>query len=347
MRGRPAPSSHPTKPSAYSLLQIPPLRYELIGPDLHRGGYPTLRNFPFLTRLNLRTIISLTPEPPNPDLALLAAHYHIQLLHFPVAYGAASGGVAGAVLGVVLKRGGLPAYVHCLDGKGVVGGVVGVLRRLQYWRLESCVAEYERMCGAGSGEALRELLSEWSEPIRLNSQLLPSWLWDGKWCTNHPTMTLLDESEVQRGGGEIVEVSAATSTGALPLSDKKKLKSSANSAQSATTDVEAGTAASSSTDPTAALLARWTKRRSWLYYDTLLSSQPITLPDDEPLYSVDRRMAGSTAYLDYLMVEGFTMTNTFPRPLPLLHITSTVSAAASSNMHMSNTEQPHGAHAHT
>ncbi len=35
---------------------------------LYRGAYPTLKNFHFLTRLRLKTIISLTPEAPSADL---------------------------------------------------------------------------------------------------------------------------------------------------------------------------------------------------------------------------------------------------------------------------------------
>ena len=343
MRGR-SPSSHSTNSPPFSLLQLPPLRYELVETDLHRGGYPTLRTFPFLVRLHLRTLVSLTPEPPTADLVLLCSHYDIALHHHAVPYPgdslSTSPATVATVLSILLSRTALPAYVHCLDGRSVTSGLVAVLRRLQYWRLESCVAEYERMCGVGTGEAVRELLDEWSEPVRLNSQLLPAWLWVGKWCGQHPTMTVLDESAVQ-SRGEIVDTTDAASAGAPLASEKKKLKSgSSNSTQSAVIDAVTATAiVSTPTDPTAALLARWSKRRSWLYFDTLLSSQPITVPDDEPLYSVDRRMTGSTAYLDSLMLEGFTMTNTFPRPLPLLHTTgSVVPSSTSEHVHVTHAQ---------
>ena len=356
MRGR-SPASHPTIPSSFALLQIPPLRYELVETDLHRGGYPTLRNFPFLARLHLRTLISLTPEPPTADLTLLCAHYHITLHHYAVPYPADSLSVpaatVAATLSIILSRTALPAYVHCLDGRSVTSGVVAVLRRLQHWRMESCVAEYERMCGVGAGDAVRDMLTEWSEPIRLNSQLLPAWLWDGKWCGQHPTMPVLDDSEPWRET-DTVEATDTTSAAAVTASEKKKVKSSSTSTQSATADSDttaaaAAAAANSTDDPNAALLARWNKRRSWLYCDTLLSSQPLTVPeDDEPLYSVDRRMAGWSAYLDSLMLEGFTITNTFPRPLQLLHVVPTSGGtAASSGGHTSSTEQLHGAHSHT
>ena len=61
------------------------------------------------------------------------------------------------------------------------------------------------------------------------------------------------------------------------------------------------------------------------------------MPQGDALYSVDRRMAGSTAYLDCLMLEGYTMLNTFQRPLPLLHTAAAATAtAAASSAHASH-----------
>ena len=63
---------------------IPPFRYGVVNPSLYRGAYPTLRNFRFLTRLRLKTIISMTPEPPNLDLKLFADTLGAQIIHFPI-----------------------------------------------------------------------------------------------------------------------------------------------------------------------------------------------------------------------------------------------------------------------
>ena len=65
-------TSPPPPPLLPSLLLVPPLRYELIEERLHRGSYPTLRNLPFLSRLHLKTLLSLTSEPPTPDLTSFA-----------------------------------------------------------------------------------------------------------------------------------------------------------------------------------------------------------------------------------------------------------------------------------
>jgi len=67
-----------------SATLVPPIRFAYVNPGLSRGAYPTLRNFRFLSRLQLKTIISLTPEPPIPDLVLFAEMAGIKLLHVPI-----------------------------------------------------------------------------------------------------------------------------------------------------------------------------------------------------------------------------------------------------------------------
>ena len=47
---------------------VPPLRFSQVEEGVYRGAYPSLINQRFLTRLGLRTIISLLPEPPADDL---------------------------------------------------------------------------------------------------------------------------------------------------------------------------------------------------------------------------------------------------------------------------------------
>jgi hypothetical protein len=63
---------------------IPPVRFGHVNPGVTRGAYPTLRNFRFLSRLQLKTIVSLTPEPPIADLVLFAEMAGIKLVHFPI-----------------------------------------------------------------------------------------------------------------------------------------------------------------------------------------------------------------------------------------------------------------------
>lgn len=46
----------------------PPYRYAMVCPGIYRGAYPCLPNFRFLSRLQLKTVISLSPEEPSADI---------------------------------------------------------------------------------------------------------------------------------------------------------------------------------------------------------------------------------------------------------------------------------------
>ena len=62
----------------------PPYRFTRISIKITRGSYPIKKNFRFLQRLQLKTIISLTPEFPNQDIIDYATLHSIQLLHVPI-----------------------------------------------------------------------------------------------------------------------------------------------------------------------------------------------------------------------------------------------------------------------
>lgn len=62
----------------------PPLRFGLINPGVYRGAYPVLSNFRFLHSLNLKMILSLTPEAPTEDLQNFSDHIGCRVVHFPI-----------------------------------------------------------------------------------------------------------------------------------------------------------------------------------------------------------------------------------------------------------------------
>lgn len=62
----------------------PPFRFGYVNPGLSRGAYPTLRNFRFLSRLQLKTIVSLTPEPPTEDLVAFSEMAGIKIIHLSI-----------------------------------------------------------------------------------------------------------------------------------------------------------------------------------------------------------------------------------------------------------------------
>ncbi len=154
--------------------------------SVYRGAYPKPRNLYFLSRLHLRTVLSLTPRPLDNDAALLtwsspaeasiskapvaerASNLGIQLLHVRCEKPKdESGGLtregAARALSILLDRRNHPIYVHCLDGVEVTSTLVACMRKVQAWSNPAILAEL--------GRALRDSnSSEWTEvPSHLSS----------------------------------------------------------------------------------------------------------------------------------------------------------------------------------
>ncbi len=61
---------------------FPPLHFAHVEYNVHRSAYPTLANYRFLKRLELKRIISIGPEEaPLQDLAEMCSKEGIELLH--------------------------------------------------------------------------------------------------------------------------------------------------------------------------------------------------------------------------------------------------------------------------
>ena len=63
---------------------VPPFSFAAVEEGVYRGAYPTLKNFRFMRRLRLTSLVSLVPEAPTADLAEFCSHERISLHHFPV-----------------------------------------------------------------------------------------------------------------------------------------------------------------------------------------------------------------------------------------------------------------------
>ena len=197
--------SSPPPPPLPSLLLVPPLRYELVEDKLYRGSYPTLRNLPFLARLRLKSLLSLTPEPPTSDLTSFCKAEGIQLHHYhvaqPIEDPVLPSPILSSALSHLLELEHLPVYIHCLDGRGITSLLVAALRRLQGWAVPSIVEEYGRFNDSPDG--VHSLLDTWKGPVPIPRNL-PHWLWDGKHVAHHPHVQVVDPTLTgeREGGGE-------------------------------------------------------------------------------------------------------------------------------------------------
>lgn len=156
---------------------VPPMRFSMVEDNLYRGGYPTLRNFPCLQTLGLRCILSLTPEKPTYDLEQFAEADNIALHHVPVerykGEVVLSPSDISSVLHIILDGQKYPLYIHCLDGRHVVGMIVLVLRRLRGWDPQASQAEYIRFAGEIQDDL--SMVNDFTGPITLSSAI-PMWL---------------------------------------------------------------------------------------------------------------------------------------------------------------------------
>ncbi|CAM6098502.1 unnamed protein product [Calypogeia fissa] len=174
---------------------IPPFRYAIVGESVYRGSYPTLKNYRFLRRLHLKTIVSMTPEPhPNRDMRNFCEHEGITNKHFYVDKFQDEVTLSTAkvlqILQIMIRPENLPLYLHCLDGTHVTGLVVMCFRKLQSWNLSTSAGEF---CSfQKSGEISREE-SQFVEAFRGDIEIpyvIPNWLWQGIRTIKHPTFRL-------------------------------------------------------------------------------------------------------------------------------------------------------------
>ncbi|KAL3681089.1 hypothetical protein R1sor_024045 [Riccia sorocarpa] len=174
---------------------IPPFRYATVEESFYRGAYPTIKNYRFLRRLHLKTVVSLTPEPhPNRDMlefceqeGITSRHFYVDKFQDVVTL---SNAKVLQILQIIIRPENLPLYLHCLDGTHVVGLVVMCFRKLQSWNLSTSAAEF---CSfQKSGEISREE-SQFVEAFKGEIEIPPviaNWLWQGVRTVKHPTFRL-------------------------------------------------------------------------------------------------------------------------------------------------------------
>lgn len=124
---------------------VPPLRFSTVEPHLYRGSYPRKTNLAFLKLLQLKTIVSLTPNPitkqTDPVLYDFASTNGIELIHIecaPLGKGKKRGVPLDYTtilqcLNYVIHQQYAPVYIHCINGGQVTSLLVACLRKLQFW----------------------------------------------------------------------------------------------------------------------------------------------------------------------------------------------------------------------
>lgn len=169
---------------------VPPLRFSSIQPNLYRGGYPRKVNFPFLESLNLKTIVSLTPEAidldTDADLYSFAKERKIILVHIECAQ-SGKGKKRGVPLGyssilevlqIIILTEHAPVYFHCLNGGQVTSLVTACLRKIQLW---SSIAIFNEFINFTTNITVndRNFVEGFRGQMEIRAEHKPKWLWSG------------------------------------------------------------------------------------------------------------------------------------------------------------------------
>ncbi|EDO16227.1 hypothetical protein Kpol_505p3 [Vanderwaltozyma polyspora DSM 70294] len=166
---------------------VPPLNFCPVERYLYRSGQPSPVNFPFLSNLNLKTIIWLANEEPQDTLLEFCETNDIELQFSAINPdageddnpwdGLTENSIINALQTIVSNKS-YPLLICCGMGRHRTGTVVGCLRRLMGWNLASVSEEYRRFTGSRGGRILVELLIEAFDTklVKIDEDKAPVWL---------------------------------------------------------------------------------------------------------------------------------------------------------------------------
>ena len=128
---------------------VPPLNFAMVSPGIYRSGYPNKKNYRFLNKLKLKSILYLCEDDYDPNNLKFIEEQEISSFHLRVVgnkepFVEIDHALIASALSLVMNSENHPILVHCNKGKYRVGCLVGCLRKIQQWTLASIFDEYRR-----------------------------------------------------------------------------------------------------------------------------------------------------------------------------------------------------------
>lgn len=130
-------------------ILVPPSNFAMVDIGLYRSGFFKKKNFPFLKRLGLKSVLFLCPEEyPKANLEFLES-IDANLFQFGVQgnkepFVEIPEEVYVAALKEILNTNNHPMLIHCNKGKHRTGCLVGCFRKVQKWSMTTIFDEYRR-----------------------------------------------------------------------------------------------------------------------------------------------------------------------------------------------------------
>ncbi|KAF9192141.1 hypothetical protein BGZ50_008784 [Haplosporangium sp. Z 11] len=167
----------------------PPDNFNMVSTWIYRSSFPKKKNFSFLKKLGLKSILTLILEDyPDQNMKFLKEN-NVTLFQF---------GIAGnkepfvqipedkicAALAVLLDRRNHPILIHCNKGKHRTGCLIGCLRKLQQWSHTSIFDEYRRFSHPKS-RSMDQQFIELFDGREAWKVIDPKWIPDWKTLGHH------------------------------------------------------------------------------------------------------------------------------------------------------------------
>eukprot|EP00033_Pygsuia_biforma_P002975 GCRY01003276.1.p1 GENE.GCRY01003276.1~~GCRY01003276.1.p1 ORF type:complete len:210 (+),score=28.33 GCRY01003276.1:193-822(+) len=164
-------------------MYIPPINICLVAPGIYRSGYPNKKNFSYLKKIGLKSIVYLCPEDYMEANVQFMESQGMTLFHFKIEgnkepFVDIPPNIVKEALKVVLDTRNHPILIHCNKGKHRTGCIIGCLRKLQGWSLTSIFAEYRRFAGTKARALDQQFMELFDIRVDYSRQHRPAWLQD-------------------------------------------------------------------------------------------------------------------------------------------------------------------------
>uniref|UniRef100_A0A7S2RJ85 diphosphoinositol-polyphosphate diphosphatase n=1 Tax=Rhizochromulina marina TaxID=1034831 RepID=A0A7S2RJ85_9STRA len=131
---------------------FPPVNFSMVEPGVYRSSFPMKRNFSFLKRIRLKTILALILEEYPQANTAFNEENGIRFLQFGMEgnkepFRSMDSSLVRAAVRAIMDPANHPILIHCNEGKHRTGCLVGCLRKARHWALSSIFDEYMLYAG--------------------------------------------------------------------------------------------------------------------------------------------------------------------------------------------------------
>lgn len=161
---------------------VPPDSFAVVETGVYRSSVPNPENFTHLRGLGLRSVVILSAERPGRDTLDFFRENNIKVLHTgrhewapKTSWKPISEEVVKESLELILREDTHPVLVCDVGGIHLVGMLVGCLRRLQHWNLNSVVDEYRAFAASNTRYANEQFIELYDIDLVTIPENPPTW----------------------------------------------------------------------------------------------------------------------------------------------------------------------------